>query len=155
MDATRGIRIYAKKSALLVFGEIMWDQKLRGKEGARELRSLGKSRKYHPTRFCHVLGSFHKLGGEANQVINGYVTTTQSFAWPRTQKYRHLVKSILHSGLQTTSKLWHTNLQNWSIFPTILSRSIQFYGLPGHRTPLSFFSVCYAGHVNLLMFIYF
>ena len=36
--------------------------KLTGQEGAKELRSLGKSRKYSPARFHHVLVSLCKLG---------------------------------------------------------------------------------------------
>lgn len=51
-----------QKNALLAFGKIHVKPKLRGQEGAMELRTLRKSRKYHPIRFHDVLASLCKLG---------------------------------------------------------------------------------------------
>lgn len=53
---------FMQKNALLAFGKIHVKPKLRGQEGAMELRTLRKSRKYHPIRFHDVLASLCKLG---------------------------------------------------------------------------------------------
>lgn len=61
LEVIRGVGILCK-NAQLAFGKIHVRPKLGGQEGAKELRSPGKSKKYHPTRFHHVLVSLCKLG---------------------------------------------------------------------------------------------
>ena len=108
VESIRVIRILCKNT-LLAFGKTHLKPKLTGQEEVRELRSLGKSRKYRPARFHHVLLSLCNLVLEVNQIINGYKTTTQLLTWPKILMYRHLVRNILTNGLQTSSKLIHIN----------------------------------------------